>query len=81
MVKPKKQKDGRYRASIYLGKDVYGKKKYKDIYGKTEKECNNKIIDYTYKLKHNLIEIYFLFLLFSLMRGIYYYRLLNLYEH
>lgn len=56
MVKPKKQKDGRYRASIYLGKDVYGKKKYKDIYGKTEKECNNKIIDYTYKLKHNLIE-------------------------
>lgn len=56
MVKPKKQKDGRYRASIYLGKDIYGKKKYKDIYGKTEKECNDKIIDFTYKLKHNQIE-------------------------
>lgn len=54
----KKQKDGRYRATVYLGKDIYGKKKYKDIYGKTEKECNDKEIEFKYKLLHNQIEEY-----------------------
>ena len=51
MVKAKQKKDGTWRTSIYIGKDVYGKKKYKDIYGKTEKECNDKTIEFLYKLK------------------------------
>lgn len=56
MVKPKQRKDGTWRAPIYLGKDVYGKKIYKDIYGKTEKECSNKMIEYLYKLKNGTAE-------------------------
>ncbi len=39
---PKKQKrsDGRYAVQIYLGKDENGKRKYKTVYGKTQKEAN-----------------------------------------
>lgn len=55
MVKAKQKSNGTWRASVYIGKDVYGKKKYKDIYGKTEKECNNKTIDFLYKLKQGEI--------------------------
>ena len=38
---PKKQKraDGRYSVQIYLGKDETGKRKYKTVYGKTQKEA------------------------------------------
>lgn len=56
MVKAKQRKDGRWRASVYIGKNEYDKKIYKDIYGATEKECNEKIIDFLYKLNNNLIE-------------------------
>lgn len=54
MVKPKLTKKG-WRASIYLGKNIYGKKKYKDIYAKSEDECNKKIIDYLYMKNNNLL--------------------------
>ncbi len=57
MSTPKKQPNGLYRDTVYLGKDIYGKKKYRNIYGKTEKECKDKVIDFKYKLQHNQIEI------------------------
>ena len=55
MVNPKQIADGRWRGQIYTGKDIYNKKKYKYIYGKTEKECKKNIIDYEYMKKHNLL--------------------------
>lgn len=57
MVKAKKMKNGKWRASLYLGKDIYGKKLYKDIYGITEKECNEKQIEFLYKKQNNLLDI------------------------
>lgn len=56
MVKPSKTKKGTWRASIYIGKDSFGRKKYKDIYGKTEEECTNNVITYMYERNNNLIE-------------------------
>ena len=56
MVKAKKIKENRWRASIYIGKNEYGKNVYKDIYGTTEKECNTKVIDFIYKKENNLLE-------------------------
>lgn len=56
MVKAKKIKENRWRASIYMGKNEYGKKVYKDIYGTTEKECNSKTIDFLYKKENGLLE-------------------------
>ena len=38
----KKRKDGRYSAQVVVGK-VDGKKKYKTVYGKTQREVNEKI--------------------------------------
>lgn len=55
MVKARKIKENRWRASIYMGKNEYGKKVYKDIYGTTEKECNNKVIDFMYKKENGLL--------------------------
>lgn len=39
---PKKQKrsDGRYLVQLYLGRDENGKRKLKNVYGKTQKEAN-----------------------------------------
>lgn len=37
-----KRKDGRYKASVYIGKDKSGKKQYKYVYGKTQKEVKEK---------------------------------------
>ncbi len=45
MPKSKKRADGRYSAQIYLGKDENGKRKYKTVYGKTQKEVNQKVAD------------------------------------
>ena len=56
MVKAKKIKENRWRASVYMGKNEYGKKIYKDIYGTTEKECNSKVIDFIYKKENGLLE-------------------------
>lgn len=56
MVKAKKIKENRWRASVYLGKDDYGRKKYKDIYGTSEKECNSKVIQFLYEKENNLLE-------------------------
>lgn len=56
MIKAKQRKDGKWRASVYIGKNEFEKKIYKDIYGATEKECNEKLIDFLYKLNNNLIE-------------------------
>lgn len=42
MPKYKKRSDGRYQANIYIGTEN-NKKKYKTVYGKTEKELDKKI--------------------------------------
>lgn len=42
MARYKKRADGRYQANIYIGKED-GKKKYKTVYGKSEKELDKKI--------------------------------------
>ncbi|MBR2867830.1 MAG: tyrosine-type recombinase/integrase [Clostridia bacterium] len=41
---PKKQvrSDGRFAIQVYLGKDENGKRKYKTVYGKTQKEAQKK---------------------------------------
>ncbi len=56
MVKPHQRKDGRWYASIYIGKDIFKKNKYKYIYGKDQTECEKNIIDFLYKKENNLIE-------------------------
>lgn len=56
MVKAKQRPDGRWYGAIYMGKDIYGKKKYKHIYANTEKECNKKIVDFEYKRNNGLLE-------------------------
>lgn len=42
MAKLKKRSDGRYQASVYIGRDDEGKRRYKTVYGKTQKEVNAK---------------------------------------
>lgn len=42
MNKLKKRKDGRYKMSIFIGGDKDGKKQYKFVYGKTQKEVKEK---------------------------------------
>ncbi len=37
-----KRSDGRYAVQVYLGKDENGKRKYKTVYGKTQKEADKK---------------------------------------
>ena len=37
-----KRADGRIAVQVYLGKDEKGKRKYKTVYGKTQKEANQK---------------------------------------
>jgi len=37
-----KRADGRIAVQVYLGKDELGKRKYKTVYGKTQKEANKK---------------------------------------
>lgn len=42
MAKAKKRADGRYCAQIYLGRDEYGKRKYKTVYAKSPAELKEK---------------------------------------
>lgn len=42
MAKAKKRADGRYCAQIYLGRDEYGKKRYKSVYAKSPAELKEK---------------------------------------
>lgn len=37
-----KRSDGRYKKQVYLGKDINGKRLYKTVYGKTQKEVEKK---------------------------------------
>lgn len=55
MVKPHQRKDGRWYASIYLGKDIFNKNKYKQIYGSDYYDCQKNIIDFLYKKENNLL--------------------------
>ncbi len=57
MSTPKLQPNGLYRDSVYLGKDIYGKKKSRSVWGKTAKECTNKKIELEYKKQHGLLEL------------------------
>jgi integrase len=40
-----KRDDGRYRVQIYTGRDDSGKHKYKSVYGRTQKEANDKALE------------------------------------
>ena len=42
MAKLKKRPDGRYQVSVYIGRDEHGKRRYKSVYGKTQKEVKEK---------------------------------------
>lgn len=42
MPKKTKRADNRYAVQVYLGKDENGKRKYKTVYGKTQREANEK---------------------------------------
>lgn len=44
MARYKRRTDGRYQANVYIGREN-GKKKYKTVYAKTEKELEKKIRD------------------------------------
>lgn len=55
MVKPHQRKDGRWYASIYIGKNIFNKNQYKYIYGKDFYDCQKNIIDFLYKKENNLI--------------------------
>lgn len=57
MVKPHLRSDGRWYASVYLGKDIFNKKQYKHIYGKNFDDCEKNIIDFLYKKENNLLEV------------------------
>lgn len=50
MPKKSQRADGRYSSQIYLGKDEHGKRKYKTVYGKTQKEANLKALEVKLKL-------------------------------
>ena len=38
----KKREDGRIAVQVYLGRDEGGKRKYKTVYGRTQKEADAK---------------------------------------
>lgn len=42
MAKPVKRSDGRYQLNVYIGTDENGKKRFKTVYGKTQKETQQK---------------------------------------
>lgn len=42
MARVKKRADGRYCSQIYLGRDEYGKKRYKSVYAKSPAELKEK---------------------------------------
>ena len=45
-----RRSDGRYQASVYVGKDENGKRKYQVVYGHTKKELEDKVFDVKSKL-------------------------------
>lgn len=53
MARLTKRKDGRYQTKVYLG-IFNGKPKYKYVYGKTQKEVNQKVNEIKYKKENNL---------------------------
>ncbi len=56
MARTRKNKpriDGRFAVQVYLGK-VNGKRKYKTVYGKTQKEAENKALDVKLSIKKGL---------------------------
>lgn len=50
----KKRPDGRYQKNIYIGTDSNGKKKYKTVFGKTQKEVNQKATEIKLKLNKGI---------------------------
>jgi len=54
MPKKAKRADGRYAVQVYLGKDEYGKRIIKTIYGNTQKEASEKAAELKAKLGKGL---------------------------
>lgn len=54
MAKKTKRADGRYAVQVYLGKDENGNRKYKTVYGSTQKEVDEKAIEIKTKLGKGL---------------------------
>ena len=52
--KNKVRKDGRVAVQVYLGRDKHGKRKYKTVYGKTQKEADEKALDVKLFLKKGI---------------------------
>lgn len=50
MPKKAQRSDGRYAVQVYLGKDENDKRKYKTVYGKTQKEANRKAAELKLKM-------------------------------
>jgi hypothetical protein len=55
MAKYKKRADGRYQANIKIGVRENGKPKYKTFYGRTQKEIDDKIVDYKSLMNKGII--------------------------
>jgi integrase len=53
MPKSKKRPDGRFRSKLYLG-TVDGKQQYKYVYGKTQKEVDDKLIELKLSLRKGI---------------------------
>jgi len=49
-----KRKDGRYAVQVYIGLDEDKKRKYKTIYGNTQKEADEKALDLKLQLKKGI---------------------------
>lgn len=49
-----KRTDGRYQKSVYIGKDANGKRLYKTVYGKTQKEIEKKAAELRSQLDKGL---------------------------
>lgn len=50
----KKRADGRYQKNVYIGIGENGKKKYKSVFGKTQKEVNQKVAELKIKLNKGI---------------------------
>ncbi len=50
MAKLKKRADGRYQKNVYIGIGEDGKRKYKSVFGRTQKEVNEKAAEIKLKL-------------------------------
>ncbi len=54
-AKYKKRADGRYLVQIFIGYNADGKKKYKNLYGKTTAELDDKVAEYKRQMNNGIV--------------------------